>query len=132
MRPDGVMRSSILQPFVGFSPQADVQAVARAFTTGGPLGTDLRGFGAPSGGLWGRIKAFFAKPSQAQVAAAIANMSPGPEMVVSSQVAPQMQAQMNLLAHLTHNSNPHHLQAAVLKAHMTLVKRRPLTWYRAG
>lgn len=131
MRPDGVYRTSVIRPFVNYSPQADVQAVAQAFTTGGPLATTLSGLRGPGpiGRWWAGVKAR---------AAARRGMfgygfgSPGPEMVMSSQVAPQMQAQMLMLRHLTQNANPGQLRAEVAQAASTLAHRRPFSFYYAG
>ncbi len=119
MRPDGVYRTSVLQPMVGYSPQVDVQAVAQAFTQGPPLG-GLRG---PS---WlDRVKAKFAEMrgrSQARFAA----MMPGSVNThEASQAAPQMQSQLDMLARLTRLPSP-------AQGGATLVRRRFNTYYRAG
>jgi hypothetical protein len=138
MRPDGVMRSSIIRPFVGYNPQADVQAVAQAFTTGGPLATQLAGLGAPGpiATWWANVKARFAmrKVEKAVEKAAIiaASSSPGPETVTASQVAPQMQAQMQMLRHLTQHSNALQVRGPIAQAGRALASRRYFTYYRAG
>lgn len=138
MRPDGVMRTSVIRPFVGYSPQADVQAVAQAFTTGGPLATTLGGFGAPGGGViatwWANLKANIAarKMEKAAIKQAIQQSSPGPEQNMASQVAPQMQAQMHMLRHLTHGANQGQVTGPLRRAMRTLADRRPITFYRAG
>lgn len=72
MRPDRVMRTSVLSPMVGYNPGRDVQAVADEFTTGPASGMTLggfgrgvyyphlRGFGAAGGGLFPRLRNWWA------------------------------------------------------------------------
>jgi hypothetical protein len=55
MRPDGVMRSSIIQPAQGFDPRRNAHAVAQQFTV--LSGTE----GFARGGLWGFLKTKLAK-----------------------------------------------------------------------
>jgi hypothetical protein len=67
MRPDRVMRTSVLSPMVGYNPGQDVQMVANAFTTGPQSGMTLsgpgvyrpvlRGLGAP---LFPRLRNWWA------------------------------------------------------------------------
>lgn len=142
VRPDRVYRTSVIVPFANYQPQADMQAVARAFTTGGPLAMQLSGFGASAPGPIQRLilrarAAFAARRARKFMFGQVGQAgdgqgSPGPEMIVSSQVAPQMQAQMNLLSHLTRDQNMAHIQGAVEQAAYTLASRRPFTYYRAG
>lgn len=132
MRPDAVMRTSVIRPFVNYNPQADVQAVAQAFTTGGPLATTLGGLRGPGPirRWWEGVKARAAL--RRGMAGYGGFAGPGPIMDTSSQVAPQMQAQMVMLRHLTQSQNPGQLRAEVASAASTLASRRPFTYYRAG
>jgi len=68
VRPDSVYRTSVLSPIVGYQPQADVQAVAAAFTLGPPSGMTLQGlYGLGAQNLplfqrmWLRMKAWAAR-----------------------------------------------------------------------
>jgi hypothetical protein len=133
MRPDRVMRTSVLAPMVGYSPQADVMAVAQAFTQGPPLGTDLRGLDGV--GVVDKIKAFFAQfRAKKAMKQAVKGMgaSPGPINFEARDVAPQMQAQMAILRRLSMTSNARHMKPPLLYAARTLESRRPFTYYRAG
>jgi hypothetical protein len=164
MRPDGVYRTSVIRPFVNYSPQADVQAVAQQFTQGGPLATQLSGFGQPfpmqmngfghlfpgmmhgfgnnaPGPLkrwWMGVKARFAARNglvpmgNGGGGPFDSNQGPSTDLIVASQVAPQMQAQMSMLEHMMRNANPNHIQRAVAAGAQTLSYRRPFTYYRAG
>jgi len=127
MRPDGVMRTSVIRPFVGYNPTADVQAVAQQFTTGGPLATTLSGLSSSN-----PIKRWWAGVKARRMLRGAALYGPGPEMNMASQVAPQMQAQMLMLRHLTQGSNPGHIRAEIAMAQSTLASRRPFSFYRAG
>lgn len=128
MRPDAVMRTSVIRPFVGYSPQADVMAVAQQFTTGGPLATTLGGLRGP-----GPIRRWWAGVKARRALRQMHGFSgPGPQMDMGSQVAPQMQAQMLMLRHLTQSSNQGQLRAEIAQAASTLASRRPYTFYRAG
>lgn len=130
MRPDRVYRTSVLSPMMNYSPQADVQAVAYAFTQGPPLGTMLQGLGAqPS--LIDRIKAFFnrGKSIVQEQRAAILNSVPAPTPTpVNSQVAPQMSAQMQMLARLSNGT----MMPGINSVGRALSRRRYLTYYKAG
>ncbi len=147
MRPDGVYRTSVLQPMFGYQPQADVQAVARSFTQGPPLGTHLQGLGyyGLGGSGWenfkARFRAFFDRfKFNRQVAKAAdkgdltiaPSSSPGPASMEAAVVAPQMQSQMSMLTHLTQNSNSRHVRGPLMAAMFALQNRRPFTYYRAG
>lgn len=143
VRPDRVYRTSVIVPFVGYQPQADVQAVAQAFTTGGPLATHLSGFGAPNIiqrailGIKARLHArrarkFMAGLGQPWHTGYVGMGDPGANLVVASQVAPQMQSQMSMLEHLMQGSNPGHVRHAVGQAAFVMSHRRPYTYYRAG
>ena len=131
MRPDRVMRTSVLSPMVNYSPQADVQAVAQMFTQGPPLGTDLQGLGLS---FIGKIRAKLAirRARKAMAGLAGLGMSPGPKLNMASQVAPQMQGQMAMLAHLMQRSNAMTVYGPLAAAARALEMRRPFTYYRAG
>jgi hypothetical protein len=142
MRPDRVYRTGVLSPMVGYTPQADVQSVARMFTQGPPLGMTLQGLGGGPA-WWERLKARIAAwrmrmrggelPITASAPVANGDMgAPGPMVAEAAQVAPQMQAQMVLLSHLTQTRNPAQMKAALLRASNTLAQRRPFTYYYAG
>lgn len=132
MRPDRVYRTSVLSPMMNYSPQADVQAVAYAFTQGPPLGTMLQGLGAPT--ILDRIKAFFSKSQAAinnvkdQIINSMPAAAPAPNNQGPSQVAPQMATQMDMLARLGRGS----MMPGVSNAARALTRRRYLTYYKAG
>ncbi len=130
MRPDGVYRTSVLQPMANYSPQADVMAIAQEFTQGPPLGTMLQGLGAqPS--IMDRIRAFFSRGSQGQLVAAanqIVNHTPAPAQAMGSQVAPQQAGQMQMLMQLSRGS----MLPGIATASRALQRRRFLTFYKAG
>lgn len=133
MRPDRVYKTSVLAPMVGYQPQRDVQAVAQAFTQGPPLGTMLRGLGEPTS-LWERIKAVFARGrAVSAMAKEIAN-NPAPPggraQAAASQIAPQQQAQMALLAHLAPHAN--NARGPLAQAMHAYSKRRWFSFYKAG
>jgi hypothetical protein len=150
VRPDRVYRTSVLTPIVGYQPQMDVQAVARAFTQGPPLGTQLQGLGyygfhGLQGNGWdnfkSRMRNFFARFRFNREVAKAANngaqvtlstTSPGPASMEAAVVAPQMQSQMAMLAHLTQGSNSRHARGPLAAAMFALQNRRPFTYYRAG
>jgi hypothetical protein len=73
MRPDRVYKTGVLSPMVGYNPGQDVQAVAYEFSTGPQSGMALsglpwrgayrpmlRGFGAAGGGLFPRVRNWWA------------------------------------------------------------------------
>lgn len=137
MRPDRVYRTSVLSPIAGYSPGADVQAVAMGFTR--PFGPNgLAGFGGSGGRLsswWANLKARIAMwkagmkmpmptTAQAQLPAPI---QPGPAASVGMQIAPQIASQVSMLRALapTHGGGPY---GAVL----TVPERRWNTYYFAG
>lgn len=119
MRPDGVYRTSVLQPFAGYQPQADVQSVAAAFTGGG-----LGGIGS----WWATLKAKWAM-SKAAKFMAINGLGgpPGPAFVTAQQIAPQQAAQMQMLARLAPNSGGGPMASAYDAA-----TRRWASYYIAG
>lgn len=49
VRPDQIVRTSVLQPIVGYQPQNDVMMVTQEFTSGPASGMQLSGLGAPFG-----------------------------------------------------------------------------------
>ena len=153
VRPDRVYRTSVLTPIVGYQPQVDVQAVARAFTQGPPLGTQLQGL---RGNGVGRVRCWWegvksklgfknAHPcvALAQDAAgntvavdhngnaAIVSTSPGPASFEASMVAPQMQSQMAMLSRLTAGSNAA-IVGPLASGMWSLQNRRPFSYYYAG
>lgn len=149
VRPDGVMRSSIIRPIYGYQPDADVQSVVQAFTLGPPYGTimtdgsmsGLRGaFGAPGPlqSLWLKIKtAWNAKKAHKLMTAAGVHglrglygqpaYGAGPEAGAALQVAPQLAAQMKMLMYLTPGAG-----VVVNDAAHTLARRRLNTYYYGG
>ncbi len=132
VRPDRVYRTSVLTPMVGYDPTADVQSVAMAFTQGPPLGTQLQGFGAnPFAGWLARNKAAWNSRKAQKFMFAGFGMSPGPINNQASQVAPQMQAQMQMLRHLMQDSNAH-IYGPIARAARAEAMRRPFTYYYAG
>lgn len=142
MRPDRVYRTSVLAPMMNYSPQADVQAVAQAFTQGPPLATMLQGLrGLRDGDLsaWDKFKLWLKGISPAGLVAAVNNAAavesmnnpsppPGPQQQAASQVAPQMQSQMMMLMRLSTSG----MQPGVQRAGRSLSKRRYFSYYRAG
>ena len=133
VRPDGVFRTSVLQPIVGYQPDADVQMVTQAFTQGPPYGTVLSG---PFATGWMqrlglRIKAMFAKSN----ASAFQNVGmqgvpqygAGPAPVAGQQIAPQLASQMQMLMRLTPDAG-----SVVAQAGHTLARRRINAYYYAG
>lgn len=131
MRPDGVFRTSVLQPMAGYSPGADVQSVAMAFTA--PFGPNgLNGFGN-SGGIaawWSGVKAKWAA-KRAAVAARLGFAGlggpPGPAYQTAQQIAPQIASQMSMLAQLAPSRGGGPFAPAVDAA-----TRRWNTYYIAG
>lgn len=129
MRPDRVYRTSVLAPMMNYSPQADVQAVAYAFTQGPPLGTQLQGLGGAT--LGDKVRAFFARFKKSQPMMAqqpILQTVPPPAAAAAMTVAPQMQPQMSMLMRLSHNG----MQPDLQRAANALSRRRYLTFYKAG
>lgn len=60
VRPDGIYRTSVLQPAIGYDPNADVQSVAASFTQY-PMDLQTNGLGSLRGlGLIDRIRLQFA------------------------------------------------------------------------
>ena len=127
MRPDGVYRTGVLSPMVGFQPNVDVPAVAASFAMGPPSGM-LAGFGAPGPfkRLGMRIRAARAR-RQAQrfmlngLAAPLA-----PAITEARIVAPQMAQQIKALMTMAPAAGG---PRAALEA---LAMRRFNTYYRAG
>lgn len=139
MRPDGVMRTSVIQPMYGYQPQADVQNVAALFTRpyGMTINDDgsLSGFGAmpgPIARLGAKIKGFFNRRKAGNFMFGGLRDSPGPAFDMASQVAPQMQSQMAMLQKLTQMQAPGQIRQAVGQASYALQMRRPYTWWYAG
>lgn len=135
MRPDGVMRSSILQPMMGYQPDADVQAVAMAFTQGPQLATimngGLSGFRGPS--LFQRIKARLSMRRANQfMFRGLGDPSTAVNMPQANQIAPQMQSQMIALQQLMQFNNTAAIRGVVAVAADTLAHRRPFEYYYAG
>ena len=136
IRPDGVMRTGVIRPFAGWNPSGNAQAIAQAFTTGGPLATTLGGLSSagPIANWWAGVKARWAdrKMAKAIMSGAIQQTSPGPESTVGNQVAPQMQHQMQMLMALTQTSNSYSIVGPVAQASRALAARRWNTYYRDG
>lgn len=112
MRPDAVYRTSVLQPFAGYQPPADVNAVAMMFTQAAERGMALNGLGG--WGPWDRFKArvqawvaerqarkFMSATVPADMPppfvpkqpAALAGM-PGAPIAVAGQISPHLATQM--------------------------------------
>lgn len=132
MRPDRVYRTSVLAPMVGYQPQADVQAVAQAFTQGPPLGTMLQGLGAfgPLTRLKLRVQGWLAARRGAgtfmNTGTAGLREIPGSPYVQGNQVAPQIAHQMQMLMHLPARDG------AGAAAAYEVAHNRWNTYYRAG
>jgi len=139
MRPDRVYRTSVLQPMVGYRPDVDVQAVAQEFATGPVYGMyadapGMSGLGQPNifQRMKLRIQGALASRRAQQFMFAGFGQSPGPAYITGQQVAPQMQAQMVMLSHLTREQNPASMYGAVAEGAAALRNRRPYTYYYAG
>jgi hypothetical protein len=135
MRPDGVMRSSIVQPMYGYQPQADMQAVAMAFTQGPPNAMNLSGPGL--GGVFRRLAARIKARLNMRRAnqfmfQGLGDCSPGPMMPQANQIAPQMQSQMIALQQLMQFQNTAAIRGVVAVASDELAHRRPFSFYYAG
>jgi len=138
MRPDGVMRTSVVQPIFGYAPGADAMAVAQAFTQGPPSMGQLNGLGMMN--PFSKIKLWFqslianaqAKKFQAIAGAAQQPNPPGPEPGAVSQIAPQMQAQMAMLNQLSVQLNQEQLVGPLRRAADELRRRRWNSYYYAG
>lgn len=129
MRPDGVYRTGVLQPMVGYHPGADVQAVGRMFTARG-----LSGLGGLNiferMGL--RIRSWFSSSK----AAAFTNVSPGTQVVdvdSAKMISPQL-AMSSSAAFQIISGNANGLQQNAITRHATQViaRRRFNTYYNAG
>lgn len=137
VRPDGVYRTSVLTPIMGYQPGTDVQSVLHSFAMG-PQG--LTQLGSPGlGGFMGRLilrvrGAIAARKARKFMFQGLGcpQGAPGPAPSVATQIAPQMQAQMSMLSHLTAQRNAGSMRAAVGDAATTLARRRPYTFYYAG
>lgn len=132
VRPDAVYRTSVLAPMAGYSPGADVQSVAMAFTS--PFGPNgLNGLGN-SGGIaawWAGVKAKWAA-KRALVAsrfgfAGLGSGPPGPAYQTAQQIAPQIATQMQMLAHLAPSRGGGPFASAISAG-----TRRWNTYYIAG
>lgn len=140
MRPDGVMRSSIIQPMFGFNPGVDVMANANAFTMPpmGLAGPGLPGFGGlgPLQRMKLRMQAWWARTRANKFmsvgVSGLGTPSPGPAPTMVNMVAPQMQAPMAMLATLAPMSNSRSVYGPVAAGAMALSRRRPYEWYYAG
>ncbi len=138
MRPDGVMRTSVVQPIFGYQPQADVMAVAQAFTQGPPSMGQLNGLGMMNpfskAKLW--FQSLFAKMGAAKFQAIAGPTQspnpPGPEPGAASQIAPQMQAQMAMLNQLSIHLNQGQMVGPLRRAAEELYRRRWNSYYYAG
>jgi hypothetical protein len=138
MRPDGVMRTSVVQPIFGYDPNADVMAVAQAFTQGPPSMGQLNGLGMMN--PFSKIKLWFqsliasvkAKQFQAIAGPTQQPSPPGPEQNAASQIAPQMQAQMQMLNTLSAHLNQGQMVGPLRHAANELRRRRWNTYYYAG
>lgn len=139
VRPDRVMRTSVLSPIVGYQPNADVMAVAQAFTQGPPSGTMLSGLGALNFGpfkrLGLRIKAWFAQARAGKFASAVTDNQmgsttpapPGAAPVFTAQaVAPQAAQEMAMVNKIIHRGDAGQYGAFIV------AKRRYNMFYRAG
>lgn len=124
MRPDRVYRTSVLSPMAGYVPGPDVQAVAAAFTSPG-LGF---AFGTgPIAQWWSGIKARFAARFGGGAMHGLRGIAPGPAYQTAQQIAPQMAAQVSMLAHLAPSRGGGPFLAATDAA-----MRRWNTYYSAG
>lgn len=140
VRPDRVMRTSVLSPIVGYQPNADVMAVAQAFTQGPPSGTMLQGLGAldfgPIKRLGLRIKAWFAQAKAGRFAAVaatdnqMASPTPAPAgaapVFTAQVVAPQTHQEMAMVNKIIHRADAGQYGAYVVAG------RRYNMYYRAG
>lgn len=138
VRPDRVMRTSVLSPIVGYQPNADVMAVAQAFTQGPPSGTMLQGLGALNFGpikrLGLRIKAWFASAKAGRFTAVTDNQMgsstpapPGSAPVFTAQtVAPQAAQEMAMVNKIINRADAGQYGAFIVAKH------RYNTYYRAG
>jgi hypothetical protein len=145
MRPDRVMRTSVIAPFVGYNPGVDVMNVAASFTMP-PAGLAGYGFGdglGPFQKLRLRMKSWWnQKRAQAFMNThgvsgfhgygGLGTPSPGPAPTMISTVAPQMQSQMAMLFALTQSNDPRSMQGAVADGAWALSMRRPYAYYYAG
>jgi hypothetical protein len=133
MRPDRVMRTSVLSPMMNYAPTADVQAVAQAFTQGPPMAMSLEGLGLnPFQKIGLRIKAAWAARKARKFMFAGFGSSPGPAIPQASQIAPQMQSQMILLDQLMRFQNSSAIRGVIAQADDALRHRRPYSFYYAG
>lgn len=150
MRPDRVIRTSVLSPMVGYDPHADVQHVAMMFTQGPARGMQLQGLGAMPGPIarwWATVKARIAerkaqKFMQAQLppvtsapivppgrmppmrldGLGMPGPSPGMALQISPHLAHQMGGLLDIINHRYGQSFPAAQAAALVQ--------RPLTnWY---
>jgi hypothetical protein len=120
MRPDGVMRTSVLQPMVGYQPQVDVEEVTRAFTQGPFLATRMaQNYDGPSNfaGLFGlgqpgpiqrlglRIQAWFASIRARKGMAGLG--MPGPAYYNAQSISPQLMHSMHgVMSIMSDNHGP--------------------------
>lgn len=125
VRPDRVYRTSVLAPFVGYSPGRDVQAVAMAFTQQGPRATMLSGLGEPGplGRFWLKLKARF-NAARANKFMFQGPPGPGAQTNNSGQIAPQQQGQMSMVRAIRNGHAPR-------DAMDIYASRRQWTYYRA-
>jgi hypothetical protein len=82
VRPDGVYRTSVLQPIQGYQPNQDVQAVAASFTER-PMSIPLSGLGgflgaAPTVGLLQRAKSWIQSRMASKGAGQFVALTTGP------------------------------------------------------
>jgi hypothetical protein len=129
MRPDRVIRTSVLSPMVGYDPHADVQAVAMEFTQGPQRGMMLQGLGqaGPIRRWWEGVKMRMAA-RRAQRFMQVSGLGmPGPAPVVATQISPHLATQMTGMLEIMHRRYGQGYPAAQA---MALVERPLRAWYR--
>lgn len=142
VRPDRVYRTGVLTSIVGYQPQADVQAVAAAFTLGPPSGMQLSGLGASGGRLsqwWASLKARIAAKKAEKFMASAAPVSgppiaqaPGPTASAAAGVlSPEMAGRAKAVFMLVGNPGMRR-DYTIREAADVMAARRAASLYWAG
>jgi hypothetical protein len=132
MRPDGVYRTGVLQPMVGYHPGADVRAVGRMFTARG-----LEGLGGLN--VFERMKLRIQGWFSGAKAAAFTNVAPGTQVSMDAAydsaktISPQLaMSSSNAFQIISGNANGLQQNAITRHATAVIARRRFNTYYNAG
>lgn len=144
VRPDRVYRTGVLTSIVGYQPQADVQAVAAAFTLGPAGGMTLQGYGLGSGANWFermklRMQAWVARKQlkvqarQEAVSGFPAPQPPGPtQQAQASQLSPDQAGRAQAVFMLVGHPGMSRGDRTIRDAATVIAQRRNASLYWAG